>query len=1493
MTTRIAEKLDEARRELLDLGMRNPLLNFRPSKTRGLEIASGDPDEILRQLVKEGKSLPFQPSDEEARPDRLATATPAARLQEVLLRTYYAASTYIEEQGVNVLFLALGMLHWYEQESSQDERKAPLLLVPVSIERSGTRERFLLKHTGEDLVENLSLMTKLQSEFLIELPGLPALEDLDLSEYFQAVSRAVDGQSRWRVEPQEMVLGFFSFGKFLMYRDLDESAWPGDVRPSDHLIMRSLLHEGFREPPTRHQEGEFLDPLPADLYGVLDADSSQVRAMLDVRDGRNLVIQGPPGTGKSQTIANIIANAIGQGKTVLFVSEKRAALEVVKRRLDQVGLGDACLELHSHKTNKKSVLQELSRTLNLGRPSSSPFEEDLRIHEEVRDRLNAYREALHTPMGESGVTPFQAMAEVMELRGKFTDLPPLDGIPWELNSGEFARAYQLVGELQAYLAQMGAYGGHPFFGAKRQTFLPHQLDELTHLIGEAKGALVALEETVLPMADALCYGIKNLEEVQGLCAIVRRLLEAPTQETVAFDVEWKAEDLKTLLEAGRRLAEIQKRYGRAVIPEAWELDPKELLEMRQPLAAYGRRWWKFVVNPYRQARNRLLGFCRNEPQARHYVKIVDAIMDAHRLDAVLAQHEEWAAPLFGSLWQRRQSDWDTLERVAQWAKAIHQDIQDGILPQDLPTYLASQHGPLDLDDVYDAVARYQDAMANLVAFLDYEGGLLSFSFDRQHRFLDKWQEAPERLTEITQFNHLSRQIRERRLGGVLVMAKAWDEAPEHLSEAFRYHWLSYLLEQTFQQRPALAQFDGTSHLQAIQRFRVLDGKQIEHHRIVLAESHWKGLPKHEAGGQVGVLRHEFEKKVRHLPIRQLMQRAGNAILAVKPVFMMSPLSIATFLPPASVTFDLVVFDEASQVRPVDAFGAILRAKQVVVVGDKKQMPPMDFFELIVSNNEDSVTGDIESILGLFEGAGAPVRMLQWHYRSRHESLIAVSNQCFYDNRLVVFPSPDRSRQDTGLIYRHIPDAIYDYGNSRTNPIEAAEVAKAVIEHAKTSPEKTLGVVAFSAAQMHAIQDQVEYLRGEDPECEAFFSTHPHEPFFIKNLETVQGDERDVILISIGYGRSADGRLSMNFGPLNRQGGERRLNVLISRARLRCEVFTNLSSKDLDVARTNAMGIRALKQYLHYAETGEIEREISSRTEPPFVKQVRELLINRGVDVDANVGTGYCLDLAIADPENPAAYRLGLEADGENYLTASSARDRDRLRVQALEGLRWSLHRLWITDWYRDQEREMNRLIKAIESVPVVEAPVVPETPITRVEDDSSPEQLDYVVAPLPELNTDITQMPINHLAGLVATVVQSESPVHSSEVERRISQASGSKKVSLEGAIAHAIKAGSVMQRGEFLWHPEMQEPPVRNRLKLMPQSRRLEFVAPEEISQAILQIVTNSCGIARSEIPAVACRTLGFVRTSEEMYAIMETQIEQMLEEGTLVVQGDYLVAS
>ncbi|HUG80367.1 MAG TPA: AAA domain-containing protein, partial [Bryobacterales bacterium] len=456
-----------------------------------------------------------------------------------------------------------------------------------------------------------------------------------------------------------------------------------------------------------------------------------------------------------------------------------------------------------------------------------------------------------------------------------------------------------------------------------------------------------------------------------------------------------------------------------------------------------------------------------------------------------------------------------------------------------------------------------------------------------------------------------------------------------------------------------------------------------------------------------VLRSEMAKRGSHMAIRDLLVKTGPVVQKIKPVFLMSPLSVAQFLAPGTLEFDLVVFDEASQVKVVDSYGAIVRGERLVVVGDSKQLPPTDFFESLQREQEEEhAAADIESLLKKVESRLREVDrpMLRWHYRSRHESLIAFSNRRFYENRLVVFPSSVTDPDWLGLSLSHIPTGVYGRGEPKANnPVEARHVAEAVMEHARrqvqvpTDERESLMVATFSAAQRDAVDDAIEIARRQNPSYEEFFTEGQREPFEVKNLESVQGDERDVVFISVGYGRDKDGRLTNNFGPVNSDGGDRRLNVLCSRARNRCVVFTNFLSSE--IAPSENLGVSALKAFLAFAETGDIDDPQVGRGDPEneFERSVREELVRCGHTIDAQVGcAGYRIDLAVRDASRPGRYLLGIECDGAMYHSAKSARDRDRLRQEVLESRGWRVHRIWSTSWFRDPEKEIQRAIAAIE-----------------------------------------------------------------------------------------------------------------------------------------------------------------------------------------------------
>ncbi len=1380
------QKLNAARQELLDLSFRNPLLNYRLLKARGVEVVDERAAAVYEILVAKGRPMTFLPAPEKSGPaaapippedpeepaaryfdSRLQTAHPAEQLQRRLVNTHYLARTLIEEQGANTLFLALGMLHWFESPASDNERLAPLILIPVELDRKDIISRFRLRYSEEEIGGNISLQAKLRAEFGLELPALPD-EELDPAAYLAAVGQAVRRQPRWFVEPDAMALGFFSFGTFLMYNDLDPAAWPEGEGPAAHPLIQAALDGGFAGPPSPFGDGTRIDDLvtPQNSHQVVDADSSQTLVLLDANDGRSLVVQGPPGTGKSQTITNMIAEAIGAGKRVLFVAEKIAALEVVKRRLDQVNLGDACLELHSHKTTKKAFLQELKRTVQLGQPRQrlDPHLSD-KLKKE-RDLLNAYAEAVNQPVGASGVSPLAAYGRLMQLP-PLPDSPPfqLDGMAtW--TGDHFREVDSEVRDLQTLLQTIGRPDRHLFWGSGLELLSLQKRREIQRALQAALAAIVDLDR-----------GISELAGPAGLAP------PAPAAATPAA--------------------------------------------IRQAIGGHWRNWPRFFAAPFRAAR-RGLG--------------------------------------------------EKLARYREGRQAVEALLE------------------------FDGVVRFGPGR-----------GLEQLPLAEQTDLLQKWLTGLGGLADLARFNAGAARLRGWGLGELVTAAAHWDGAAGHLADLLARTWYEQLLDAAGLERPALAGFNGQIHGAHVARFQQLDRLQFEINQFELAASHWESIPRSGAGGQMGVLQREFHKKIRHLPIRRLMLEAGHAIQTIKPVFMMSPMSIATFLPPSpELQFDLVIFDEASQVRPEEAFGAMLRGRQVVVVGDNRQLPPTSFFRKMEEADDEATdfnpAGDTESVLDLLLAQGAPQRMLRWHYRSRHESLIKLSNQEFYDSQLVVFPSPDAGRERLGLVYHYLPETIYERGSSRTNPGEAAVVAEAVMEHARRSPHLTLGVAAFSQAQMQAIQDELEIRRRADPSLEPFFREDhaAGEPFFVKNLENVQGDERDVILISVGYGRSEDGRVLQNFGPLNKEGGERRLNVLITRARLRCEVFTGMGAEDIRDSERH--GVMALKRFLQYAATGSAELPAATGrpADSPFEEAVGDAIRRAGYRAVHQVGSaGFSIDLAVVDPDHEGRYLLAVECDGATYHRAQSARDRDRLRQQILEGLGWTFHRIWSTDWFHHPERERGRLLEAIERArrekkspadpgmayqPVIERAAAPVAASDAVPYTRATRKI--------RTTTPLAEVPAGRLAGWVAGVVAVEGPLHVEVALRRVAALTGTARLTgrvraaLADGIEEAVRRREIGRQGDFLWPDgRFDLDVVRSREKLPAAERQLELIPPQEIRLAITRVVDGALGIRREEIPAAAGALLGFRRISRPLAADFDRRIEGMVREKVLLVRGEYLV--
>ena len=1578
-----SELLQRSRRELLDLSTRNRLLAIPAGATSARLIHVHDElsDEVYRLLVTDRKALGFLPGrpsrrsnseptpvavpeelDQETglpQPDevvdqatglarrhvdaRLQTVLTSEGLQQRLLGIHRDAQSLVEEQGVNVLYVGLGQLRWVEPAQPDKPRLAPLVLIPVDLQRETAADRFQVRRREEDLEENLSLRAKLKADFNLELPPFPDEEELRPSVYFDAVANAVQGHAGWEVLPNAMALGLFSFAKFLMYRDLDPANWPAPERLVEHPFVKGLLQEGLPETGPLLGDDTNLDELiPANrLDHVVDADSSQALAIESVRRGRSAVVQGPPGTGKSQSIANIIATAVLDGKRVLFVAEKLAALEVVKRRLEREGLGPLGLELHSNKASKRAVVEEIGRTWKLGRPKAGDLEALIPKLEEHRAALQAHAAALHDPVPPSGLTPFSILGHLAALgeRGQeAADLALPVAAAWSGDDLEERR--RRAAELTTRIREMGLPGQHPWRGVRRAGLLQIDLAPLSAQIRKTAQKLAELKVAAAPLAHALRRPPPaSLRDTARLHLIGRQVVTAPSVDRRALcDGVWNAGlgGLRDLVSTGKTFAETASRLAGVVSERTWE---KDFDEARTHLAAHGRSWLRFLNGDYRRAMATLRGSLRGEtPRTLEgRIDLFDQILTGQRAMRIIRAGTAVGAAAFGSLWQGERSAWPQLEAVLGWVAAQEQAGLD----ESFRRLFADLEEPSRIAGLLEPLARslesFRESLTGLAAALDLDTpsafGVPDFDeveFPQLERRLALWLERMDALTSWSQYHARAVQARHLALGPWLDRLETGSLPADRAQDAFERAAFSQILREVMVQRPGLASFDGLLHTNLVTAFRTLDRERLALARYRTLLAHHDGMPSTNAAlGPAGLVRSEMERKRGHRPVRRLLRDAGSVVQAIKPVFMMSPLSVAQFLEPGAVEFDLLVIDEASQIQPVDAFGALARCRQVVVVGDSRQLPPTRFFTRLTSGEEiedepgaaalAAEARDIESILGLCCARGLPQTMLRWHYRSRHHSLIAVSNREFYDNRLCIVPSPHPTVPGLGLHFHPVPDGVFDSGGSGANRIEARTVCRAILEHARRSPHLSLGVAAFSIRQQQAILDELELRRRESPDTEPFFAAHPAEPFFVKNLENVQGDERDVIFISVGYGRDAHGQLAMRFGPLSMDGGERRLNVLISRAKRRCVVFSSIVAEDIDLDRAGGRGVEALKTFLGFAQTGRLEGADGDvdRSLTELEQSVRTAVESLGLPVDPRVGVaGFFIDLAVADPNRPGHYLLGLELDGPHYRATTFTRARDRLRQAVLEDHGWSLHRIWSVDWFQHPADQLRRISEAIErakSKPARPADAQPPAvatlsnspgPIEPEREEAVEEEPGLAAFAVPYVEAKFTvprrrdphELGGPEWADILLQIVQAEGPVHEDELVTRVRDLwnLGRATARLQDAVARGVRLLVVSQRcvreEEFLAIPGAPVL-IRNRARVNSSTlRKAEFLPPAEIRATILALVEAHHGAQRGELPLAVARVFGFRTTGAILRERVDAQVDRLLAEQTLVNDGDML---
>ena len=1467
----------------------------------------------------------------EVEPGDVEFAASPIELARRLRRIHDNARTSVEERGVTTLHVTFGALSW--QDDWLGESLSPIWMVPAQLVSKGPNAPLRLVLADEEMQLNPALELYLRERhktILDEIPEEPTAGSL--LRYLDSVQSAVRDQ-RWSVVP-EVWLSTFSFESLVLYQDLRAMTDIAVGHPVVAALARATVSEAGSD-----EVGTNLDDLPSPHpvpIPVLPADGSQLEALMHGATGAHIVIHGPPGTGKSQTISNLIADALGRNKTVLFVSSKMAALNVVHQRLQKRGLARFCLEAHSTKAGKTKIIDELRRTLEAEDLSDGGrFEETLTLLTRVRSDLNRYVQELHRIREPLGKNLYQAIGRVAKLGAAPEVRAPL---PWTemstVSRDDFIERFDLLNELSAQAGIFDGRATHPWRGFFPTVVTISDREQIERNLQTILGASDRVED-LIPHLQAVVgtddFSIEDLARLQPAFASIATLDRLP-RNWFASNAE-QLEQKAILFETAARM-QLDFESQLAIYNELFDLPLEQAESLLLPAVKQFSKQYRRIWPSYWKWRSGV------ERSAKYGTKITHSIaMRVHAIVWRLLEVEKWflshQAELSDESPQIRAP-----ESLSQAAKRYRAAV---MLVAALLTIGKQPANQIEISDAFRQASReiptvLSDLLDQAAERLDqcWPKGLVegcSLRSATTKALVNRTSGLLGALSLIQEWVALQRTLQRCDSAGLTPFLSALGTVSAQCSpQAFERRFYLLWISEAMAKSDVLTTFGVAQREDVVRRFASLDnairelvavniqGKASESARRL------RSAQSNLTGSEVGILRRELQKRKKIKPLRKLFAEIPHALQALKPCMLMSPISVSTYLKPGGITFDVVVFDEASQLPTPEGIAAILRAEQVVVAGDRNQLPPTSFFRAEIGLDRDELDEDDElteePLESLLDDAVATVPLfreshLKWHYRSKDERLIKFSNAFFYDNRLVTFPSASTDCDGRGVRLVYVPEGVWDRGRSRTNRVEARVVAELVVEHYTRFPNRSLGVVAMNNQQKEAIEDAVSEAVKLRPDIIPLMDPGlEHEPYFVKSLENVQGDERDAMIISVGYGKDPNGHPSLNFGPLNREGGWRRLNVVITRAKWHTILVTSFRSHELSGISPNNRGPIALRDFISYAERNcELPQPPSAPTADEtndFEDAVATALRDRGLTVDQQVGASkFRIDLAIRDRRDPSRYVLGVECDGATYHSTRTARDRDILRQQVLESMGWHIHRVWSTEWFHDRDRAVERVLTSLslaESRPVEasvqgvppsqDPPPVPIYPsaVTAPENDSPVSQRRYQPGiPYRRLvgkaDRDILiQRRFSHdLAALVVRLVEVEGPIHEDCLAERVKDVCGVERAgsnvqsNIAEAVHIAVRRKEVERRRQsnFLWRKDAQLTAFRTSANAF--RRPIDWIHRDEIALAILYLVEDQFGVLRSETGRGVARLFGIERGTAEAYDQILEVADELVERGLL----------
>ena len=1459
--------------QLLDLGKRNRLLNYKDTGMKTLAILNKNLDEIFRGIkgYKDVKILDSDTIQIEYQKETYPDDTTTDPLKFDSETVYSICRKYLEprqllcyksgygvvkackslikdfkfsivEKGMNSLYISFGFIHYFEEN---EEFVAPLLLIPIEM---SNENGFVIRQYEDDIILNPTFKYYLSTMFNVDLP---AYQDEALLTYFDKVRPVLpEGTSL----EESMSIGIYSFYKMSMYQDIMTNKEKVLANKNIQILLGDENVKSF----------ETKENMP--VYPVVNCDSSQLGAIQMAANGKSFCLQGPPGSGKSQTITNIISTLLGQGKKILFVSEKIAALNVVFENLRRVHLSDFGIELHSNKANKKEFIENLYNTATLPK-----YNIDLKTtflsskYDLLKGNLSAYENELHRVIPELGVSLLDLYAMYKE-----SDLEPMDGVELDVENYNLYDLEETINHLTSYVN----YSQHIGYDYRESSL--HGLNQvnenyiLYNLNNDLDNALEALYDMHKLASifinyegfeiESIADGLKKIEVVDRITKLSTYTpfyLMKKTRSRI-IDLLRKYLNYQKLIKSSlfeiydknilqENLDDLRTKYQRS--SEKGKLFNKELKECNEIIFKY--RKIKGNTESINQELSELQALKRNLFLAKEI---------SNNLKKYLGEDLK-------SL---------NLKQILSELVAI-EDMPDLMLAQEAFQMLKAEYNNTKI--TYQSIKNLAPSIMGLTQLFDKRD--INFLYCPLEESYQKILEINEEREQFTNYMHMNACVKNIKRYQALDFLNLYLDNQydlNFLTELYKKTWIHQKILSIVKASPLLTKFNSANENKIITDFKELDESILNINRDFIISEISQKRPNDDVieGSEFKILTREYSKLRRQLPIRVLLEQIFDLVLDIKPVFLMSPLSVSTYLASEMNIFDCVIFDEASQIFASDALGSIYRGKQCIVIGDTKQMPPTNFFHASLDTPDQELEYDLESIL---DKASSTFEMtsLKWHYRSRSEELITFSNGSFYDGNLITIPQARQHEQGFGIDFYYVPDGRYDM-NSRTNPIEAQKVCDMVFEHFKNS-KLSLGVVAFSNVQADLIQSLVDKYRRKHPEFDSFFDEALDEPFFVKNLETVQGDERDRIIFSICYGYNEEGKFYQRFGPLNNLGGERRLNVAVTRAKFNVSIVASIKYNDIK-DKTDAKGVLLLRDYLKFAENVVTSKNYEE-TDNSLINDIKAYVESLGYECYPNYGSSsFKIDLAVKKDDE---FVLAIMTDGSNSYNANLT-DKYRLESMLLKRLGWRYFKLFTTSWINHNEDEKERLKYALEH-PEVETEVKTEEK-SYLKEDKSSDSFEFSYSIYRELDVERGKKLLDtfDISYLIREIIRIEAPIHIEYLYQRVAQVMDKAKVSdqIKEQVDQNIPATS-RRIGDFIFNEKITGHKLR-----LGSNRKFEYIYTDELMDGIYVIVEKNNGIKIDGCYKTLVNILNFDKITPIARKNLDEALNHLVNEDKVYIEND-----